>query len=64
MKLRTKKTLAKRIKISASGKLMRYKITGGHLRVKLASGRKHRNARQQPLNTTTVKNYRRALPGS
>lgn len=41
-KLRTRKTLIKRIKISSRGKFMRKKIGSSHLKVKLGSNRTHR----------------------
>lgn len=62
MKLKSKRTLAKRIKITSTGKIMRKKITGGHLRVKLASGSKHRKNRQAHVTTAFTKNFKQMLP--
>lgn len=45
-KLKTKKTLLKRIKITKNGKILRAQIGNGHLKVKRHSRRKHRKANE------------------
>jgi len=43
-KLKTRKTLTKRIKITKNGKVLRKSIRMGHLKVKLGAGRKTRKS--------------------
>lgn len=62
MKLRTRKTLAKRIKITGSGKLMRKRITGSHLKIKMGMSRKHRKARRVQIGKTFEKTLKSMMP--
>jgi len=41
-KLKTKKTLAKRVKITKTGKILKKKVCTGHLKVKLGTNSKNR----------------------
>lgn len=45
-KIKTKKTLTKRIKITKNGKLLRKQVGTGHLKVKWDSSRSHRKAKR------------------
>ena len=45
-KIKTKKTLLKRIKITKKGKILRAQIGNGHLKEKRHSRRKHRKANE------------------
>lgn len=61
-KLKTKKTLMKRIKITKSGKIMRRQNDNGHLKVKRDSSRKSRKA-QNAIQTDKghIRMFRRLL---
>ncbi len=63
-KLKTKKTLVKRIKITGSGKIMRKKISRGHLKVKWSSSLRHKKGRSQEVSSTHTKSLRAMLPKS
>lgn len=45
-KLKTRKTLSKRVKISKGGKIMKKQSRTGHLKVKWSSSRKFRKAKR------------------
>ena len=45
-KIKTKKTLTKRIKITKNGKLVRKQIGTGHLKVKWDASKRHRKAKR------------------
>ncbi|MBI4091279.1 50S ribosomal protein L35 [candidate division WWE3 bacterium] len=61
-KLKTRKTLAKRVKLTGSGKILRKKVTAKHLRVKLNSNRKHRSSQELVVNRTFSKKLKEMLP--
>ena len=60
-KLKTHKGTAKRIKKSASGKLIRERAYGNHLLQKKSAGRKRNNARAHSVSKSNVSNVKRAL---
>lgn len=61
-KQKTKKTLMKRIKITAGGKVLRKSIRMGHLKVKLDSSSKSRKTKMsQVTNPEYLKSFRRLL---
>lgn len=61
-KLKIKKTLLKRIKISKSGKFIRRQIGIGHLKRKMDSSRKTRKSKSiQQFNIKVVRNLKRML---
>lgn len=61
-KIKTKKTLTKRIKITKNGKLVRKQIGTGHLKVKWDASKKHRKARRLTIqNKGNIKNLKRLL---
>ena len=61
-KLKTKKTLSKRIKVSKTGKLIRKQINTGHLKAKWGSKKKFRKAkRQEQSNKGHVVKFKRML---
>ena len=60
-KLKTHKGTAKRVKKTASGKLMREKAYGNHLLQKKSAGRKRNNAKAHSVSASDVKNVNRAL---
>ncbi len=61
-KLKTKKTLIKRIKITGNGKIMRKKVSTGHLKVKWSTSLRHRKGRSQVVSSTHTKTLRAMLP--
>ncbi|OGC50098.1 hypothetical protein A2716_01375 [candidate division WWE3 bacterium RIFCSPHIGHO2_01_FULL_40_23] len=62
MKLKSKKTLQKRIKVTGSGKLLRKRIRTSHLKVKLTAGRKHRKRRYVLVARGFTKTLKNMLP--
>lgn len=61
-KIKTRKTLTKRIKITKSGKVLRKSIRMGHLKVKLSANRKGRKAGlSQVTNAGYLKTLRNLL---
>lgn len=61
-KLKTKRTLAKRIKITASGKYLRKKNLTQHLREKVGNSRKHRKNKMAGVSKAFQKNFAKMLP--
>lgn len=61
-KLKTKKTLIKRIKITGTGKLLRNKISKSHLKVKVDTSSKHSKRREIVINATYTKKLKTMLP--
>jgi len=61
-KIKTKRTLAKRVKFTGKGKMMRKRVRTSHLKVKIKANSKHRKARRVELNNTDSKRMRRMLP--
>lgn len=51
MKQKTKKTLAKRVKITGTGKIMSRQIRTGHLKRKWSSSKKHRKNRVEEIDS-------------
>ena len=62
-KLKTKKTLKKRIKISGSGKVMVGPVRNGHLKRKFTANRKGRKKGYRELENTSFKLRFRKLLG-
>lgn len=61
-KLKTKKTLRKRINITKKGKLLRKQIETGHLKRKWSTNKKHRKNRRKEIgNVGHVKKYKKML---
>jgi len=61
-KIKTKKTLLKRIRITKKGKIMRMSAQNGHLKVKSDASRKSRKSKQnQMTNTGSVKTIKKLL---
>mgnify|MGYP001598964703 CR=1 FL=1 len=61
-KIKTKKTLTKRIKITKNGKLLRKQIGTGHLKVKWDSSRSHRKAKRLIVKSKgSIKNLKELL---
>lgn len=46
-KIKTKKTLQKRIRVTKSGKILKKQVRTGHLKVKWGSNKKHRKAKMK-----------------
>lgn len=62
IKIKTKKALAKRIKITGTGKLIRsHQLRSGHLRRHKSKQALRRHARPITITTSLVKSYRRLL---
>lgn len=61
-KLRTRKTLSKRIRITSKGRIFRKKVTASHLRVKLSSSRKFRKGKDKEILLTNIKHIKQMLP--
>lgn len=62
-KLKTKKSVAKRFKITGTGKVMHYGAGGSHLLAKKTSKRKRRIKRTSVLkNKGDIKTVKRLLP--
>ncbi len=61
-KLRTRKTLSKRIRVTSKGRIFRKKISASHLRVKLSSSRKFRKGRDKEIGITNIKQIKQMLP--
>ncbi len=60
-KLKTKKTLAKRIRVTKTGKVMRKQIGIGHLKIKMDSSRKHRKQGLLETSKMQVIKFKRML---
>ncbi len=60
-KLKTKKTLLKRVKITKSGKILKKQIRIGHLRRKWSANKKSRKLRIEEQDNTGHKKMFRAL---
>lgn len=61
-KLKTKKAAAKRIKITATGKLLRRDVRMSHLKTKKSAKTKRRKSDYVELSKTERKKIRRLLP--
>jgi len=62
-KLKTKKTLKKRIKISGTGKVMVGHGNNGHLKRKYSANKKNRKKGYKEIENSAVKNRLRKLLG-
>jgi large subunit ribosomal protein L35 len=62
-KIKTHKGTAKRVKKTATGKLMREKAFGNHLLAKKSAGRKRNSARAHSVSKGDTANVKRALGG-
>lgn len=60
-KLKTPKGVAKRIKLSKSGKLLRERAFGNHLLAKKSKSRKRTIKKNAPITGGMAKNIKRAL---
>lgn len=61
-KLKTKKTLLKRVRVTGTGKLMKKQIRTGHLKVKWSSTKKFRkNMKLEQKNKGHIKKLKRML---
>jgi ribosomal protein L35 len=61
-KIKTKKTLLKRIKQSKTGKLMHEQVNTGHLKEKWSANKKYRKAkRQEQENKGHIKKFKKML---
>ncbi len=60
-KIMTHKGTTKRVRKSASGKLIRERAYTGHLLSKKSAGRKRNNARLHSVDASNVSNVKRAL---
>ena len=62
-KLKTRKTVARRIKITGTGKLLREMSGTGHLKTKKSRKRKRRLKKLVVLSPGMAKNIKNLLPG-
>jgi large subunit ribosomal protein L35 len=62
-KLKTKKTLAKRVKITKNGKILRGQVRTGHLKRKWSASKKSRKTNRETQNNTGHKRLFRRLLG-
>lgn len=61
-KLKTKKTLVKRIKITKTGKFFRKQIRTGHLKVKMDVSRKQRKSHMlEQTDSGNIRKFKRLL---
>lgn len=60
-KIKTHKGTAKRVRSSATGKLMRERAFKNHLLAKKSAGRKRNNSGMHNVSSGNVKNVKRAL---
>jgi large subunit ribosomal protein L35 len=60
-KIKTHRGTAKRVKKSATGKLIRERAYTGHFLAKKSAGRKRNNARSHSVSRSNVSNVKRAL---
>ncbi len=60
-KIKTHSGTAKRVKKSATGKLIRERAYTGHLLAKKSASRKRNNARAHAVHASNVSNVKRAL---
>ncbi len=61
-KLKTKRSAAKRFRITGSGKIRRYKAYKSHLLTKKSRKRKRRLRRAGILDKTNIKEVKRLIP--
>ena len=63
-KMRTRKTAAKRFRITATGKIMRQNTGRGHLMIKKSSSRKRRLTLESTVSHGEMQKVRRMVPGA
>jgi large subunit ribosomal protein L35 len=63
-KMRTKKTAAKRFKITGTGKIMRDNTGRGHLMMKKCGSRKRRLAAESTVSHGEIQKIHRMVPAS
>jgi len=61
-KMKTKKSAAKRFKLTAKGKVKRNKAFGSHILTKKSRERKRKYRRSQVVRSTDMKQVRQMLP--
>jgi len=61
-KLKTNKAVAKRFKITGTGKLKRFNANHGHMLEKKSPTRKRRLRKAHLVDKTMEKNYKRVMP--
>ncbi len=61
-KQKTRKSAAKRVKITGTGKIRRYKANGRHILTKKSAKRKRRLRSDAAVDSTDEKRFRAALP--
>jgi large subunit ribosomal protein L35 len=62
-KMKTKKALSKRIKVTGTGKLMHYSKGNNHIRTPKSASRLRRMAHAKPITGKMEKNFKKLLPG-
>ena len=62
-KMKTKKTLIKRIKLTKRGKMLKKHIKNSHLKVKLGSSTKHRKNRTSSIKSAGYRKMFKKLLG-
>jgi len=60
-KLKTRKSAAKRFKITATGKILRHRAFGSHLLGKKRAKRKRKLRKNIPLHTSDLRSIKRML---
>ena len=63
-KMRTRKTAAKRFRITATGKIMRQNTGKGHLMIKKSSSRKRRLTLESTVSHGEMQKVRRMVPNA
>jgi len=63
-KMRTRKTAAKRFRITATGKIMRQNTGRGHLMIKKSSSRKRRLTLESTVSHGEMQKVRRMVPNA
>lgn len=63
-KIKTNRSAAKRFKVTATGKIMRFKAGASHLMRKKNSKRKRRLARPAVVDKANIKNVKRLIPNA
>ncbi|MBN1755506.1 50S ribosomal protein L35 [bacterium] len=63
-KVKTRKSMSKRIKVTGSGKLMRNRAGGAHLQRKKSASRKIKLRQTTLVSPSEVKKVKQMLPGT
>ena len=61
-KLKTKKILAKRVKVTSTGKIQRRHVRTSHLKEKQSAATKRRKSRDEVISPSDEKRIRKLLP--